>query len=147
MWSMLQKFSPSHSTPILLRGHHLLCFQGFQGQGYNPLFIKNLAELIRRFQTEPDLELVITADCDDVCAPCQHRRGMNCGKDPTADATVRADDNAVLQKLGLTTGHRQNARALVDFVNVRLKSRADVADVCGTCPWQGSCLWYSALLK
>jgi hypothetical protein len=29
-------------------------------------------------------------------------------------------------------------------VNATLKSVADVADICGACPWTVKCLWYQS---
>lgn len=95
-----------------------------------------------RFRDEPGLEFEIVANTDAICAPCPHRDGSDCGKDGQADRRVRETDRRVLEKTGLNVGHLQNARALTGLVNDRLKTRSDVQDICGACPWRGTCLWY-----
>jgi uncharacterized protein len=53
---------------IALRPHHLLCMLTFVGKGYNPAFVANLEQVVRRIAsgTEP---IEIVAGPDAICAP------------------------------------------------------------------------------
>lgn len=139
---------PTHrlAPTVKIRGHHLLCFQGFQGYGYDQNFIDGLWQLISEYQKNPDLYFETTLDADAICAPCPHREGLLCRKTPEADAHMRNIDQKVLDKLQLKVGHVATAKELFKHVNATLKTRASVADVCGSCPWQESCLWHQRLV-
>jgi hypothetical protein len=127
---------------VRIRAHHLLCWQGFQGRGYDEAFVSGFASVVDRIRGEPDLEFEVVAGADAICASCPHRDGTNCRKDETADGRVRATDALVLEKLGLEAGHVQNAARLTVRVNATLKTKQDVAGICGSCAWNEACLWY-----
>lgn len=131
---------------VKIRGHHLLCFQGFQGYGYDQNFVDGLWSLVREYQKNPDLCFETTLDTDAICAPCPHRDDLLCRKSPEADAYMKTIDQAVLDKLQLKVGHQAKAKDLMDHVNTTLKTRASVADICGSCPWQGTCTWHQGLV-
>jgi hypothetical protein len=131
---------------VKIRGHHLLCFQGFQGYGYDQNFVDGLWQLVNEYQKNPNLYFETTLDTDVICAPCPHRDDLLCRKSPDADLHMKAIDQTVLDKLNLPVGHTAKAHDLMAHVNETLKTRASVADVCGTCPWQESCKWHQNLI-
>ncbi len=130
---------------LRLRGHHLLCLQGFQGYGYSPDFVANLAGIVARLAAEPRTAVELVAGNDAICARCPHAGAAGCQKDRDAAAAIRAMDAAVLAKLGRPAGHRENAKSLWERVNRALRSRADAQAICGDCRWREQCLWYQRL--
>ena len=50
---------------LVLRGHHLLCLQGFQGYGYDEDFVKNMTE-INFSRKQKDTLISITNENDDI---------------------------------------------------------------------------------
>lgn len=130
------------SDAIKLRAHHLLCLQGFQGYGYNQEYIQNLKAIFHRFDTEPDLTIVVITECDDVCAKCPFNKDGVCSKEPDSAWKVKDMDLRVLKKIRLKEGQKGTADELIDLVNEKLKDINDVQPICGDCEWKKDCLWY-----
>lgn len=132
------------TTTRKIRGHHLLCLQGFQGYGYSDEFVAGLGEIVREWRENPELWFEVAVGSDAICAPCPHRDGENCRKDLDADRRIREMDRKTLEKIGLHVKDSGRAQDLINIVNAKLKTTADVADICGPCPWQTQCLWYQS---
>jgi len=94
----------SSSKPVKLRAHHLICLHFFHGEGYNPEFITNLRELIRR-ATAGD-EITVQFGPDDVCEMCSYLRSGKCSYGKGADAEIREMDRTALALLQIETGSR-----------------------------------------
>ena len=62
---------------LILRGHHLLCLQGFQGYGYDENFVKNMAE-INQSRKLDDTTISITNEADDICKACPNLKNNLC---------------------------------------------------------------------
>ena len=54
---------------LTLRGHHLLCLQGFQGYGYDDKFVKNMS-YINNLRKSENTTVSITNKADDICRCC-----------------------------------------------------------------------------
>ncbi len=61
---------------IKLRGHHLVCLHFFKGEGYNPEYIENLREILRRAEAGEEIE--VSSGVDDVCRMCPNLKGEIC---------------------------------------------------------------------
>lgn len=131
--------------PIRLRGHHLLCIQGFQGYGYNRVFIDNISRIISEVEKDPSIEIEVKTACDDICLQCPHRLDDICKKEPGADEKIQAMDKKVLEITGLEKGNRYNITEILDTINSSFSNRSDAGPVCGDCEWKKECLWYVAL--
>ena len=62
---------------LILRGHHLLCLQGFQGYGYDENFVKNMTE-INRQRKLADTTIALTDSPDDICKSCPNLKDGIC---------------------------------------------------------------------
>ena len=116
---------------IRLRPHHLLCIQGFRGQGYSPTFIANLAQLQEMLNELPETVIEIVAGDDDICSFCPHLDEEICIR---PGQQVNELDGRILQKLELTEGDIATWGEFVDGVRENIDPEA-VAELCQGCSW------------
>ncbi len=64
------KPSETPADPVIIRGHTLLCLQGFRGEGYSPDFIDNMSAICTRLQSYPETRIRVTDSPDHFCAAC-----------------------------------------------------------------------------
>lgn len=122
---------------ILLRAHHLLCIQGFQGYGYSESFIENLDKISKLLKDER----VIVNLCDypdDVCKECPNLNDGVC-IDSNHNQLIVDMDNKVLEKIGFISVSESNV--LFENINSILK-KEDIMGICGDCKWIDKCLFY-----
>ena len=125
----------SSSNPIKLRGHHLICLHFFHGEGYNPEFVANLREIIKRAMAGE--EIVVQSGPDDVCERCPHLRNKACSFNKGADDEIREMDKTALALLQVEIGSR------VKWSDMKEKtpgifSRWSQA-YCTMCDWRNAC--------
>ena len=82
---------------LKLRGHHLLCLQGFQGYGYDEDFVENMCE-INRLRKLEDTSIKVVNSPDDICKACPNLVDNKCIDDKNNDKII-AMDNVVLSKI------------------------------------------------
>ncbi len=129
------------SNIINLRGHHLLCIQGFQNKGYSESFIENMASLINFLNNSNDIYVKILNSSDDICSFCPNLNEGIC-KNPETDLNIKKRDNLTLDCLDLKVGN------VYSYLNIITKM-FDVLDfdkidtICKECEWQNVCLFYS----
>ena len=115
--------------------------QGFQGYGYNQVFVNNMDKIIRNINSNPGLEIEIITKCDVICACCPHNVKGICQKKPDSAQKVREMDLFVLRKLELKRGTKVRAKDTFALVNARLSNTSDIESICGDCEWKEKCLW------
>jgi len=125
---------------LKIRAHHLLCIQGFQGYGYNKDFVKNMSEVIKKIDLNPEVEII--TECDVICSCCPHNIGGVCQKDFNSAKKVKEMDMQVLRKLNLRSGARGRIKDFFSLANAKFKNSLDVQDICGDCEWRKKCLWF-----
>jgi hypothetical protein len=127
---------------LKIRGHHLLCLQGFQGYGYNLRFTENMAAVIRQIETDPELNLEIITTEDDICLHCPCLSETGCRKETGSHQKIRSLDLKVLAKLNCQPGRKENAQQIIKLTNNMFKTYADIREICGNCHWKEQCLWF-----
>lgn len=117
-----------------LRPHHALCIGFFQGKGYSPDFVENMAAVAARLRAE---DPVVTLRCgsDAICRSCPNDRGGVC---KSAEKVARYDA-AVLRLVGLSDGAALRWSALRSAVRRHILDPAMLAEVCGDCQWFAVC--------
>jgi len=65
-----------NSHDITFRPHHFLCTLCFRGNGYSPNFVQNYKDIVNTLSDETPIN--ITPHTDSICAPCPHKRSLNC---------------------------------------------------------------------
>ena len=82
---------------LTLRGHHLLCLQGFQGYGYDDKFVKNMS-YINNLRKSENTTVSITNKADDICRCCPNLKNNLCGNEKQ-NAEIIKMDNEILSKI------------------------------------------------
>ncbi|MDD5530512.1 MAG: DUF1284 domain-containing protein [bacterium] len=118
-----------------LRGHHLLCTQGFQGYGYDKSFTDNMKQVVNKLNTSDNLWIKITDTCDEICVKCPNSNGEECSKDH-----IKTMDSIILKELKLTPGDRLKKEDV--FTTIKKHSQK-LQKVCKGCEWQQVCLFYN----
>lgn len=123
---------------LILRGHHLLCLQGFQGYGYDENFVKNMSE-INRIRKLDSTSVSVTNEADDICKACPNLKGGICENQIQNDNIISMDDE-VLSKLDPTKEY--NSPDLFKKVETTFNSKESVSKICSKCMWHKECLFY-----
>lgn len=129
---------------LILRPHHILCLQGFQGHGYDSVFIKNLAAIHESVSKNPDQIVQISCGIDDICEPCPNHREKICAKSEQAEKNIQAIDRIVLSLLDLPYLYIDSVRNIFTHANRVLKTKNSVKKVCGSCEWREKCFWHQS---
>lgn len=116
---------------IRLRPHHLLCIQGFRGQGYSPTFVANMARLKEMLDELPETAVEIAGGVDDICGFCPHLDDGACVRQ---GQRVDELDRRILARLGLAAGDTSTWSQLVDGIREKVEPTA-LAELCGGCNW------------
>src|SRR5579884_93843 len=127
----------NHPTkhPLIIRGHTLLCLQGFRGEGYSPAFVENMEAIHRRLSNDPDTAVQVVAQTDLICAACPHRHSDGCRlKGPGFEESMKLQDREVIGRLGMTEGEIRPWREILQRVAIRISGR-DLDAICGACRW------------
>lgn len=127
--------SPSDLPVIRLRGHTLLCLQGFRGLGYSPSFVENLKRIHQRLLHAPETPVMVLVAPDDVCAACPHRGREGCSLEgPDSEREMARQDGLVLKRLGLSPGTTVAWREVLERI-ARKISPGDLPGICRQCRW------------
>ena len=121
-----------------VRGHHLLCVYCFRGSGKSTarefFGVDNaIPQLLARLKENPDLELTVVADFDEVCDICPLKKPEGCGrsKDVAAQSEkLRQWDKVILARLGLSPGDTITARDLEERLRQKIP---DISQICTNC--------------
>ncbi len=126
---------------LVLRGHHLLCLQGFQGYGYDENFVKNMTKINNERKSE-GTTVLLTNSPDDICRSCPNLKNNLC-QDKSANERIISMDNEVLSHLDTTKEH--NSLDLFNHVENIFNSKESVREICYNCMWHDECLFYQNL--
>ncbi|NGZ11306.1 MAG: DUF1284 domain-containing protein, partial [Nitrospira sp. LK70] len=130
------KIYAGSSTPIRLRGHTLLCLQGFRGEGYSPSFVANMAAIHQTLCNQPEATVQVVASPDAVCAACPHQQGSSgctLNGEPS-EADMVDQDRVVLGRLGLKAGDHLSWQEVLGKI-ITSMSGDDLPSICGSCRW------------
>lgn len=121
--------------PIRLRGHTLLCLQGFRGKGYSPEFVDNLSRIHRELSGSREQVVEVVDTPDAVCGACPHQAPSGCSLNgETSEKEIQAQDRQVLAILGLRRDERVTWGEILDRIT-RSVSGSDLPQICGQCRW------------
>ena len=115
---------------IVLRPHHLLCTQTYDGKGYNADFVRNMTLITGRLRSESGIAVDIVFSADDLCAKCPNMQEADLCKD---SAKVKRYDEKVANYFGI----QQKSyiyREIVAEINVKMTAQM-LEDICSDCAW------------
>ncbi|MBQ9816510.1 MAG: DUF1284 domain-containing protein [Proteobacteria bacterium] len=121
--------------PIHLRPHHGLCLLTFEGRGYCPEFVTQMAHLKNLLNRTPKTHLILTLQCDDLCHYCPHRTGNHCD----SSLPEKIDQN-VLSLTGLKAGQSITWNELRAMTRQILSNNLN--SCCSGCEWLSICSKY-----
>ena len=75
---------------INLRGHHLLCLQGFQGYGYNEEFTRNMTIIHEKLMNDEE-SIHLVNGLDDLCKYCPNLNKDICINDRENEKILKMD--------------------------------------------------------
>jgi uncharacterized protein len=120
---------------VRLRGHTLLCLQGFRGEGYSTEFIANMAAIHRMLTDHPEVLVEVLASTDAVCEACPHRHPSGCMLNgERSEEEMIEQDHEVLQRLGLKVGDRLRWYDILARIQTSVTGD-DLPSICGGCRW------------
>ena len=127
---------------IKLRGHHLLCLQGFQGYGYSEDFVSNMTK-INKLRKSNNTIITLTNEHDDICASCPNLTNNICENEKQNDLIKKMDEE-VLSKLDINKEY--NALDLFNEVSLIFNTEKSIENICVECKWKEKCLFYRKLI-
>jgi hypothetical protein len=126
---------PEQSDTIQIRGHSLLCLQGFQGEGYNQEFVANMARIHELLKQHADTPVQVTAEPDQICAACPNLSSSGCSlRRPGFEEEITAQDRKVIQLMGLRPGQTLTWHEVLDRIGHNIRGEM-LPDICGSCLW------------
>ncbi|MGH7274965.1 MAG: DUF1284 domain-containing protein [Nitrospiria bacterium] len=126
--------SGKQADPVIIRGHTLLCLQGFRGEGYSPDFVDNMAAIHSRLQSEPRTPIRVTDTPDQFCWACPNLKGGCTLRGPDFEQHIVFQDRQVLELLGLKAGQEVTWAEVLTRIGSRMQG--DMLDgICGDCQW------------
>ena len=115
----------------LIRPHHIFCLCFFEGRGYSPEFVKNMAVLLSGLQKGTLVR--ITYGKDSICHVCPHLQNGACTSSKSA-----AFDQRALAGLALSYGNlycwedlKRQAQTLLCTMPLQ--------NICQECEWFSIC--------
>lgn len=126
---------PLSSNPVKLRGHHLICLHFFRGEGYNPEFVTNLRELIKRAIAGE--EIAVQSGPDDVCEKCPYLRNSICSFNEGAEDEIGEMDTRALALLQVRTGSRVKWSEMIEKIPGIFSQWSRT--YCRMCDWKNAC--------
>ncbi|MDP4143535.1 MAG: DUF1284 domain-containing protein [Bacillota bacterium] len=115
---------------ITLRPHHIMCFQGYEGKGYNQDFISNMDKIYIQLKEKTNSKINIVFSTDDVCAKCPNKLSEN---SCNTNEKVMTIDSKVIHYLNLAEKiytYNELIRMLRSNINEKIMD-----DICGHCGW------------
>ncbi len=127
---------------VALRGHHLICLNFYQGEGYSSAFIKNLNRILKKLKKAEGL---VIEGPDEVCSSCPHLKEAECCFQPNSNEVIEYLDKLALRLLNLKAGDA--------FIFKKIKSQLPrlieewERKACLDCNWRYVCLPLIGQLK
>ena len=119
---------------MFIRGHHLLCLQGFRGLGYSDEFVSRMKMVTGALAGNHDQIIQVGAEPDIICQACPHNKEgcqKNCSQD---EINISLRDKKILARLDLAEYDRRTYGEILDLIKKRIPAQ-DLATFCHSCPW------------
>ena len=128
---------------LILRGHHLLCLKGFQGYGYDAIFVENMNEVNSKRKLHTTT-VTITNEADDLCKYCPNLKNNLCENKSHNERIVRMDEEVIKK---LDSSNEYNSVELFEEIDKIFNTKESVSKICFNCIWHEKCLFYQKLIN
>jgi len=120
---------------LSVRGHTLLCLQGFRGEGYSQGFVENMEQIHQTLTREPETPVRAVVRPDAICESCPNLGPAGCRlRGEGFESEMQAQDREVLQRLSIAEGEVLPWREILRRIGSNVASEA-LEQICGSCPW------------
>lgn len=120
---------------FLIRPHHLLCLQFFEGKGYSDSFVKHMTEIHDKLLEEnPKIHLV--KGTDDICKSCPNNERGRCNK----ESSVSGNDMRTYEAIKDEVNGDGTWEELTELVYKNIINQNKLKQVCETCRWSDICM-------
>ena len=119
----------------VLRPHHGMCFQFYEGKGYSEDFTDHMGRIIREMETDSSQIIKLQVETDIVCENCPNNEAGECA---TADKVKRYDEE-VLKACDLAEGDEISFDEFTEMVIDKVIKAGIRSDICGDCSWDYIC--------
>lgn len=118
----------------LIRPHHMLCLQFFEGKGYGDGFVDNMMKVKNLLEKEnPVVDLVDGTDM--ICEKCPHRRGNACKNEDS----VCEHDKRVYNQVIADVGQQAHWSEITKKIYDNIINAGTMKETCGACQWSDIC--------
>lgn len=121
-------------SDFLIRPHHMLCLQFFEGKGYSDGFVANMAA-VKHSLEETNPKVKIVKGTDDICADCPKNQGGKCINE---ESVLEHDERVyapVIERIGSGATWQEIAKAIRE----EIIENGKMQQVCGECQWSDIC--------
>lgn len=118
---------------FLIRPHHMLCLQFFEGKGYSDEFVTNMAD-IKDILDKQNPYVEIVSGVDDICMKCPNYIEGNCKN----EKNVLEHDKRVYEQIH-DIHKLSNWSEICKSVDNEIILKGKVKAVCGQCRWSDIC--------
>lgn len=119
----------------ILRPHHGMCFQFYEGKGYSEDFTDHIGRIIREMESDPTQKITIKVETDLVCKNCPNNESGVCS---TQDKVLRYD-KGVLNACNIKDGAEMTYLEFMDMVKTKVIETGLRREICGDCSWDYIC--------
>lgn len=124
---------------MLLRPHHLLCLQLYEGKGYSDAFCTKMDKVVRELLQRPQSLVRLVVGGDELCETCPHYQGAQC---------TLGQDNVVERDLEVLRAFSLQPEQSIAYAQIIARMRANLSQetflqICAHCQWLGAgvCSW------
>lgn len=113
-----------------LRPHHLLCTQGYSGNGYSSGFVEKMTAITTYLRNDTNALVEIVFSTDDICSKCPNMIGTDLCED---NGKVKCIDKKVIDYFGL-----EEKNYLYQDITCKINSKMTpliMDDICSECSW------------
>jgi len=120
---------------VILRGHNLLCLQGFVGKGYSPAFVANMSAVAHALRDDPSTPVTVVAEPDSLCLACPNLSGQGCALHGAGtERGIAHQDRDVMARLAIAPEETLPWAEILGRIRASV-GPGDLASICGACPW------------
>lgn len=114
-----------------LRAHHILCIQGYMGNGYNENFTKNMDSIVNHLKLNPKSKITIIDSIDCICSECPNNiNNTHC----QTQHKVKTLDSNIINSLKLKKNKTYTYNEILEILTNNL-SIETFNHICSTCQW------------